>query len=96
MVTFTEEENTILEKLMANYPGRKSASLYLAHLLHEEDKRQEAAGKKSPGRPKKDGSQDPEDEPRDIPHPDQMMNPGVMMTQSEFDTYQEVRGEPKQ
>jgi len=91
LITFTEEEGEMLERQLSVYTGRKSYSLYLGHLLREEEKRQEAAGKKGPGRPKKEVE---EEEVRDIPHPDQIMNPGVFMTQTEFDSYNELRGDP--
>lgn len=91
LITLTEEEGEMLERQLGAYSGRKSYSLYLGHLLREEEKRQEAAGKKGPGRPRK---VEEDEEVRDIPHPDQIMNPGVFMTQTEFDSYNELRGDP--
>lgn len=58
-------------------------------IVSEKKRRDDEKAKRPVGRPKKG---EEEEEEANIPHPDQLMNTGRMLTRSEFDEFAEVKG----
>jgi len=78
-----------MDELMAA-DAKTDYSSYFGYLISEVYRTRQDKKKGSGGRPKKE---DEEEEVRNIPHPDQSMNKGVMVTQSEYEFWYERRGE---
>ena len=96
IIYLSEKKETLLKGLMLeDHMEDETYSSYISGLIAQEQKRRDVEKARKPqGRPRKeDGEQvEPKDEPRNIPHPEQVMNAGVMLTQSEYDMYMAYRG----
>jgi len=94
ILRITNERMARLRELIEeDYKTDESLSTYISNLIIAEYKRrkdEEAERKrKTVGRPRKEAESDEkEEEVRNIPHPDQIMNAGVFMTKTEFEMYQ--------
>jgi len=68
-----------------------TASAYIGGLIAKEwnTPRKGAQAKRASTTPS--GTASDEDEPRDVPHPDDFANPGVMMNRSEYEAYMAMR-----
>lgn len=91
-LSLTPEQFSLLERLMKEQ-HQTNFTAYMVYLMAQEEKRlKEEGSKRGPGRPAKADEGREEEEPRDIPHPDQVMNPGKLITKSELDAYEAMRG----
>lgn len=100
LITLSKEREEIVRELMReDMEESEPLAGYISRLIVKEakrrkDEKQREAEKRSPGRPRKDGgSMEDEQEsykPEEpiYPHPDQIMNAGVMLTKTELETYQ--------
>lgn len=95
-ITLTDIKIDMLEVMMAedNEQGEPLAGYIVSLIAKEKTRRDQDKQKKGAGRPRKDdyNYMSEEDEPRNIPHPDQDMNKGVMLTRSEYEAYQALKG----
>ncbi len=97
VVSLSAMQLSILEAMMRDDCAEDTGP-YIARLIveankeREEKKRVSLEAKRKPGRPRKEEEEAETEEPRNIPHPDFIMNPGRMITQSELDDYNELRG----
>ena len=88
-----EREAKLKEMMLEDFEEDTPVSAYIARLISQESKRRSLdKGKRPQGRPRKGEVEEEDDEPRNIPHPDQTMNPGVYMTLSEVEAWHTLRG----
>lgn len=93
LITLPEPVAEMLEGIMKD-EHRTFPSPIVHDLIVEEMKRRKNA-KKTVARAAVPLAADQvaeEDEERTIPHPDQVMNKGVLLTRSEYDSYMEIKG----
>lgn len=99
LITLTEDRRAMLQTLMdEDFESGEPVSSYITRLISKEvRRRQEERAKRPAGRPRKEDSlvNLEEEEPQVVskldepiyPHPDQIMNAGVMLTKSEIEAY---------
>ena len=94
LITVTNEVGEMLEAIMKEHVHTFPSPVVRDLIVEEMKRRKEAKKRPAPvttTTEKKAEKEYPDNEPRDIPHPDSLMNKGVFMTQSEFDAYMELK-----
>lgn len=99
-VSLSEPQSLALRGMMEEDMQTEKSNYMGLLIMWEARRRKEQREARRPGRPRKDSEQsssaDEENEPRNIPHPDQIMNRGRLLTLSEYEAYNEIHGKGPQ
>ena len=100
-VSLSEPQSLALRDMMEEDMQTEKSNYMGLLIMWEARKRKEQREARRPGRPRKDSgegstAQDEVEEPRNIPHPDTIMNKGRLLTLSEYEAYNEIHGKGPQ